>query len=104
MRQRRIKFAPGFDRSLRKLSLEDRERTIEAIRHFIDRTAENSLRPEKKHGLQGISTFRVTDSLRAFYVQKRDREGTYSEIFLVGRHDDYRTIGRKKQGARRLQK
>ena len=96
MRPRRVKFAPGLDRSLRKLSPENRERAIEAVRHFIDRTAENSLRPEKKPGLKGIWAFRVTDGLRTFYVQKRDGEGTYSEIFLVGHHDEYRTVERSR--------
>ena len=100
MRPRRISFAPGFDRSLRKLSQEDRERAIEAVRHFIDRTAENSLRTEKKQGLKGIWAFRVTDSIRAFYVQSRDGEGVYSELFYVGQHDEYRAIQRKKPSAR----
>jgi hypothetical protein len=54
------------------------------------------LRPEKKAGLKGIRAFRVATELRAFYVQKRDGEGTYSEIFLVGRHDEYRTVERKR--------
>ena len=81
MKARRIKYAPGFDRSLRKLSQENRERTIEAIRHFIDRTAENSLRPEKKSGLKGIWAFRVTDGVRVFYVQNRDGEGASASCF-----------------------
>jgi hypothetical protein len=104
MKARRVKFAPGFDRSLRKLSIEGREHAIKAVTQFIDRTAENSLRPEKKKGLRDILAFRVTDSIRIFYVHKRDGEGTYSELFFVGRHDEYRTIKRRRPGARQRQK
>jgi hypothetical protein len=75
--------------------LEDRERAVEAIQHFIDRTAENALKPEKKEGLKGIWAFYVTVSIRAFYTQKRDGDGAYSELFYVGQHDEYRTIKRK---------
>jgi mRNA-degrading endonuclease RelE of RelBE toxin-antitoxin system len=97
MKARRVRFAPGFDRSLRKLSsTEDQERAISAIRQFIERSAENALQPEKKKGLKDIRTFRVTDSIRIFYVLKRNAEGAYSELFFVGRHDEYRTIKRKK--------
>lgn len=101
MKSKRVKYAPGFDRSLRKLSPEDRERVIAAIREFINRTAEHSLRPERKKGLPGIWAFRVTDSIRAFYTQKRDKEGAYSEIFHVGPHDDYRTVKQRKPAASR---
>jgi hypothetical protein len=104
MKARRVKFAPGFERTLRNLSIEEQEHAIKAIRQFIDGTAENSLRPEKKKGLKGIRAFRVTDRIRAFYIQKRDGEGTYNELFLVGQHNEYRTIKRKKPSARQRQK
>jgi len=95
MRPRRVKTAPGFDGALRRLSPELRDQTIEAVRHFIARTAENALRPERKQGLQDVWAFRVTRGVRVFYVQRRDANGTYSELFHVGPHDDYRTISRR---------
>ncbi len=97
MRPRRVKTAPGFDRALRELPPNVREQTIRAVRHFIDRTAENSLQPERKQGLRGVWAFRVTSGVRVFYVQKRDGEGAYSELFHVGPHDDYRTISRRRR-------
>jgi len=74
-----------------------RGQTIEAVKQFIDRTAENSLQPERKTGLQGIWASRVTSGVRVFYVQKKDAEGAYSELFHVGPHDDYRTVTRKRR-------
>lgn len=97
MRPRRVKTAPGFERAFRELPAALREQTIAAVRRFIDRTAENSLRPERKQGLQGIRAFRVTSGVRVFYVQKTDTEGSYSELFHVGPHDDYRTVSRRRR-------
>lgn len=71
------------------------EQTIEAVGQFINRTAERSLRPERKKGLAGIWAFRVTSGVRVFYTQQKDSEGSYSELFHVGPHDDYRTVTRK---------
>jgi hypothetical protein len=67
------------------------------VKRFIDRTTEHALLPERKKGLQGIWAFRVTRDVRVFYVQKKDAAGTYSELFHVGPHDEYRTVGRKKR-------
>lgn len=97
MKPRRVKTAPGFDNALRELPPNLRDQTIAAVRLFIDRTAEHSLQPERKSGLQGIWAFRVTGSVRVFYVQKKDSDGSYSELFHVGRHDDYRTISRRRR-------
>jgi hypothetical protein len=68
------------------------EAAIRAVGAFIDRSRERALRPERKAGLQGIWTFRVTSVVRAFYVQKNEAEGRVSVLFHVGPHDDYRTI------------
>jgi mRNA-degrading endonuclease RelE of RelBE toxin-antitoxin system len=95
MKPRRVKTAPGFDKALRELPPNLREQTIEAVKRFIDRTGERSLQPERKKGLKGIWAFRVTSGVRVFYVQKKDAEGAYSELFHVGPHDDYRTVSRK---------
>ena len=51
MTPRRVKTAPGFDKALRDLPPNLQEQTIEAVRQFIDRTAERSLQPERKSGL-----------------------------------------------------
>jgi mRNA-degrading endonuclease RelE of RelBE toxin-antitoxin system len=95
MKPRRVKTAPGFDKALRELPANLREQTIEAVKRFIDRIGERSLQPERKKGLQGIWAFRVTSGVRVFYVQKKDAEGAYSELFHVDPHDDYRTVSRK---------
>lgn len=95
MKPRRVKTAPGFDKALRELPADLRNQTIEAVRRFIDRSAEHSLRPERKQGLPGIWAFRVTSGVRVFYSQKRDTDGAYSELFHVGPHDDYRTVSRR---------
>ncbi len=97
MKPRRVKTAPGFEKALRDLPPNLRGQTIEAVKQFIDRTAENSLQPERKTGLQGIWASRVTSGVRVFYVQKKDAEGAYSELFHVGPHDDYRTVTRKRR-------
>jgi hypothetical protein len=96
MKPRRVKTAPGFDKALRDLPLNLRDQTIETVKRFVDRTGERSLQPERKKGLQGIWAFRVTTGVRVFYVQKKDEAGTYSELFHVGPHDDYRTVSRKR--------
>ena len=95
MRPRRIKLTEGFHRAFNSLpTAEDREAVTRALRHFIDRSAENALRVERKIGLE-IWAFRVTRGMRAFFVPKRDEQGRYEEIFHVGPHDDYRTVKRK---------
>jgi len=97
MKPRRVKTAPGFEKALRDLPPNLRDQTIQAVKRFIDRTAEHSLQPERKMGLQGIWVFRVTGGVRVFYVQRKDASGTYSELFHVGPHDDYRTVARRRR-------
>ena len=97
MKPRRVKTAPGFDKALRGLPQSLREQTIQAVKHFINRTAEHSLQPERKKGLPGIWAFRVTSGVRVFYTQSKDADGAYSELFHVGPHDDYRTISRRRR-------
>jgi mRNA-degrading endonuclease RelE of RelBE toxin-antitoxin system len=96
MNARRIYLAPGFGSALRKLEPDVQELVKEAVRKFRDRSAESSLQPEKKSGLKGIWAFRVNLAIRVFYVQRRDKTGTYNELFHVGSHDDYRTVINKK--------
>jgi hypothetical protein len=95
MNPRRLYFAKGFDKAFRNLTPDLQRQVRQAILHFRERSAEHALRPERKSGLQGIWAFRVTRGLRVFYFQKRDAQGTYSELIHVGPHDDYRTIGRR---------
>jgi hypothetical protein len=95
MNPRRVKTAPGFEKALREQPPDLRDQIIDAVKRFIDRTAENSLRPERKSGLPGVWASRATSGVRVFYTQKKDADGGYSELFHVGPHDDYRTIGRR---------
>jgi hypothetical protein len=96
MRPRQVRYAAGFEKSLRGCTPELQVQTLRAIEHFIDRSAENALRPQRKSGLRGIWAFRVTSGVRVFYTQERDEHGSYSELFRVGPHDDYRTIERRR--------
>jgi hypothetical protein len=96
MKPRRILFAAGFDKAFRDLTPGLQRQVREAIRDFRSRSAENALRPERKQGLHGIWAFRVTSGVRVFYSQKKDADGTYSELFHVGPHDDYRIVGRRR--------
>jgi hypothetical protein len=81
---------------LRNCPPELQTQIIRAVEHFTNRTAENSLRPERKQGLEDVWAFRVTSGVRVFYRQAKDGKGTYSELVHVGPHDDYRTIGRRR--------
>jgi hypothetical protein len=96
MRPRRVRFERAFREVLRALPPELQEATREAVGAFIDRSREHALRPERRSGLQGIWTFRVTQAVRVFYMQDTDEEGRVSVLFHVGRHDDYRTIIRRR--------
>jgi hypothetical protein len=96
MRPRRIRYRPAFYEALQALTPELRNATMEAIGAFIQRSREQALRPERKQGLSGIWTFRVTSGVRVFYVQEADEDGRVSTLFHVGRHDDYRTIVRRR--------
>jgi hypothetical protein len=66
MNPRRVKTAPGFDKALRDLPPNLQEQTIQAVKQFIERTTEHSLRPERKSGLPGVWAFRVTTGVRVF--------------------------------------
>ena len=96
MSPRRLYFAKEFDQAFRKLPPDLQHQVRQAILHFRARTAEHALRPERKAGLHGIWAFRATRGLRVFYLQKKDGQGAYSEIFHVGPHDDYRTVARRR--------
>jgi mRNA-degrading endonuclease RelE of RelBE toxin-antitoxin system len=96
MHPRRVRFTAAFHRAYRKLSDEERRAVDVAVKAFIDRSRENALRPERKAGLRGMWAFRVDLGLRVFYTQERDAEGRISELFHVGRHDDYRIIARRR--------
>jgi mRNA-degrading endonuclease RelE of RelBE toxin-antitoxin system len=96
MSPRRVRFAAGFNRSYQRLPAATQRMTEEAVAAFIDRSREHALRPERKAGLRGIWTFRVDLDLRVFYTQERDADGRrVSELFHVGKHDDYRLISRR---------
>jgi hypothetical protein len=96
MRPRRIRRERAFDEALRELPRELQESVIAAVGDFVDRSREHALRPERKSGLQGIWAFRVISSVRVFYVQETDESGRVNVLFHVGRHDDYRTIIRRR--------
>jgi hypothetical protein len=96
MKPRRVRRERAFDKALRALPRELQEATIAAVGAFIDRSSEHALRPERKQGLGGIWAFRVTSAVRVFYVQDRDDIGLVSVLFGVGRHDDYRSIIRRR--------
>jgi hypothetical protein len=95
MRPRRVVYTPGFQKALRNCPPELQNTVIRAVEQFINRTAEHSLRPERKQGLDDIWAFRVTSGVRVFYRQAKDDKGACSELIHVGPHDDYRTIGRR---------
>jgi mRNA-degrading endonuclease RelE of RelBE toxin-antitoxin system len=93
MNPRRVKTAPGFDKALRDLPPNLQEQTIQAVKQFIERTTEHSLRPERKSGLPGVWAFRVTTGVRVFYTQKKDAEGAYSVTLRRG--PPCRAVGRR---------
>lgn len=102
MRPRRVKTAPGFERALRELPRILQEQTIEKSRPSrLSGSLSTALRNglfvrSGKRGLAGIWAFRVTSGVRVFYTQQKDSEGSYSELFHVGPHDDYRTVTRRR--------
>jgi hypothetical protein len=96
MKPRRVRRERAFDEALRKLPRELQEATIAAVGAFINRSRERALRPERKQGAGEIWAFRVTSAVRVFYVQDRDESGRVSVLFHVGRHDDYRSIIRRR--------
>lgn len=92
MQQRRVEILPSFTAALRELAPDIQRRTEDVVVHFVERTAENALRPELKNGFDGVWTFRITNRYRAFYLKDRDPEGAIFRLFHVGHHDDYRVI------------
>ena len=97
MRRRRIRVTAAFDRSYNKFPPNTQLLIDDAVAAFVDRSREHALRPERKSGLNDIWTFRVDRGIRVFYTQERDAKGLVSELFHVGRHDDYRTITRRRR-------
>jgi hypothetical protein len=96
MKPRRVFLTRGFDKAFRELGPELQRQARDAIQNFRNRSSENALRPERKSGLGSIWAFRVTSGVRVFYTQKKDDVGSYSELFHIGPHDDYRTIERRR--------
>jgi mRNA-degrading endonuclease RelE of RelBE toxin-antitoxin system len=94
-----VVLGDGFKRALQKLDPNLQKDVQDAVRKFRERSAENSLRPEKKSGLKGTWAFRVNSAVRVFYVQRRDDESAYSDLFHVGPHNDYRTAINKQPPA-----
>ncbi len=97
MRPRRVRFAAAFGRSYQKFPAEMQQMIDTAVQAFIQRSREHALRPERKAGLRDIWTFRVDLGVRVFYTQEQDIEGRISELFHVGKHDDYRIITRRRR-------
>lgn len=92
-----VRISPTLDRQLRRLTPDQAEAVRQSLKRFIDRSAEHSLRPEKKSGLGGIWAIRVNSGDRLFYVQETRSDGqTVSVFFHYGPHDDYRVIERLK--------
>ncbi len=89
MQARRIKIEKSFVSSLKKVPQQVRQKVDDCLKHFIDRDAEHSLRPEPKSGFKNVWTIRLTRGYRAFYSQETDEQGTYSSFFFVGDHDSY---------------
>ena len=90
MKQRRIRADKSFKKALEKLPADVREATRDALKDFIARSRENSLRPEQK--LSGVWAIRVDRNYRAFYMQEKDADGKVHVFIHVGPHDDYRML------------
>lgn len=94
MQARRIELLPSFDEAYDGLPQDVQMKTQEALAHFTDRTADNSLRPELKNGFDNVWSIRISKGYRAFYKKVRDSEGAIYCMFHVGHHDDYRLLKR----------
>jgi mRNA-degrading endonuclease RelE of RelBE toxin-antitoxin system len=92
MQPRRVEILPSFTSAYDELAPEIQQRVRETLAHFSERTADNSLRPEMKNGLDNVWGVRVTKGYRAFYKKLRDKEGAIYCMFHVGHHDDYRVL------------
>lgn len=98
MQPRKVEILPSFEAAYDALPQDVQERTQDALVHFSERTADNSLRPELKNGFDNVWSIRITKGYRAFYKKLRDSEGAIFCMFHVGHHDDYRAL--KKLSAR----
>ncbi len=98
MQARRVEILPSFEAAYDALAPDIQERTRDALVHFAERSADNSLRPELKNGFDNVWSIRITKGYRAFYKKLRDSEGAIFCMFHVGHHDDYRAL--KKLAAR----
>jgi len=92
MQARRLEILPSFEAAVEDLAPDVRLRVAEALMHFTDHSADNSLRPELKNGFDNVWSIRITKGYRAFYKKLRDSEGAIYLMFHVGHHDDYRAL------------
>lgn len=83
---------PSFEEAYKGLPADIQQRVADALVHFSERSAENSLRPEQKHGFDNVWSIRITKGYRAFYQKIRDPDGAIFCMFHVGHHDDYRAL------------
>lgn len=93
MNNRRIKILDDFMLCLRDLPDDIVQGTKVALKQYIERSAENSLRPEYKNGLD-VWAIRITKGYRAFFMRHKDDNGRIDVFFHVGPHDDYRSVKR----------
>lgn len=94
MQPRKLEVLPSFEQSYGELPLDVQKRTQDALALFTERTADNALRPELKHGFDNVWSIRITKGYRAFYKKLRDSEGAIYCLFHVGHHDDYRILNK----------
>jgi len=92
MQPRRVEILPSFEEAYQSLPPDIQERVQDALAHFSDRSADNSLRPELKNGFDNVWSIRISKGYRAFYKKLRDSEGAIYGMFHVGHHDDYRAL------------
>lgn len=92
MQLRRVEILPSFEEAYQSLPSDIQERVRDALTHFSDRSADNSLRPELKNGFDNVWSIRISKGYRAFYKKLRDSEGAIYGMFHVGHHDDYRAL------------
>lgn len=92
MQPRRVELMPSFDEAFDDMPGDIQQKTVEALEHFADRSADNALRPELKNGFDNVWSIRVSKGYRAFYKKLRDSEGAIFCMFHVGHHDDYRIL------------
>jgi mRNA-degrading endonuclease RelE of RelBE toxin-antitoxin system len=94
MNHRRVEILPSFEDAYLSLSYDLQQKIQETLVQFSEKTADNSLRPELKNGLQNVWSIRIKKGYRAFYKKLRDKDGAIFCFFHVGHHDDYRLLKR----------